>query len=69
MKRGLQDTGGGGYPVVTPAADMAAVKGKMTAAMAEVEDDECGVDELLAALGYKVRASDMADVAQKLQQL
>lgn len=27
------------------------------------------VDELLAALGYKVRASDMADVAQKLEQL
>ncbi|XP_074583089.1 DELLA protein RHT-1-like [Curcuma longa] len=28
-----------------------------------------GVDELLAALGYKVRSSDMADVAQKLEQL
>ncbi|KOM54877.1 hypothetical protein LR48_Vigan10g076900 [Vigna angularis] len=28
-----------------------------------------GMDELLAALGYKVRASDMADVAQKLEQL
>ncbi|BAT96610.1 hypothetical protein VIGAN_08357700 [Vigna angularis var. angularis] len=27
------------------------------------------MDELLAALGYKVRASDMADVAQKLEQL
>ncbi|KAK7305705.1 hypothetical protein VNO77_43615 [Canavalia gladiata] len=26
-------------------------------------------DELLAALGYKVRSSDMADVAQKLEQL
>ncbi|KAL2333229.1 hypothetical protein Fmac_014442 [Flemingia macrophylla] len=28
-----------------------------------------GNDELLAALGYKVRSSDMADVAQKLEQL
>ncbi|CAL0301425.1 unnamed protein product [Lupinus luteus] len=28
-----------------------------------------GMDELLAALGYKVRSSDMADVAQKLEQL
>ncbi|KAL1327349.1 hypothetical protein HN51_037409 [Arachis hypogaea] len=28
-----------------------------------------GMDELLAALGYKVRNSDMADVAQKLEQL
>ncbi|CAN1122718.1 DELLA protein GAI [Linum perenne] len=27
------------------------------------------MDELLAVLGYKVRASDMADVAQKLEQL
>lgn len=37
----------------------------MVAAPAEEED----MDELLAALGYKVRASDMADVAQKLEQL
>ncbi len=27
------------------------------------------MDELLAVLGYKVRSSDMADVAQKLEQL
>ncbi|XP_078444112.1 DELLA protein GAI1-like [Wolffia australiana] len=31
--------------------------------------DDAGVDELLAALGYKVRSSDMADVAQKLEHL
>ena len=31
--------------------------------------DGGGMDELLAALGYKVRSSDMADVAQKLEQL
>nr|UIX27033.1 GAI [Paeonia suffruticosa] len=30
---------------------------------------DAGVDELLAVLGYKVRSSDMADVAQKLEQL
>ena len=28
-----------------------------------------GMDELLAVLGYKVRASEMADVAQKIEQL
>ncbi|KAJ0243707.1 DELLA protein RGL3 [Hirschfeldia incana] len=32
-----------------------------------VEDDN--MDEFLSALGYKVRSSDMADVAQKLEQL
>ncbi|XP_072991787.1 DELLA protein SLR1-like [Typha latifolia] len=59
MKREHQDSGcgGSGFPTKT-AAEM----GKM------VEEEE-GVDELLAALGYKVRSSDMADVAQKLEQL
>uniref|UniRef100_A0A2P2K158 DELLA protein n=1 Tax=Rhizophora mucronata TaxID=61149 RepID=A0A2P2K158_RHIMU len=33
------------------------------------EQDPGGMDELLAVLGYKVRSSDMADVAQKLEQL
>ncbi|EEF34604.1 DELLA protein GAIP-B, putative [Ricinus communis] len=37
------------------------------------EDEEAkgdgGMDELLAVLGYKVRSSDMAEVAQKLEQL
>ncbi|XP_059640294.1 DELLA protein GAI-like [Cornus florida] len=33
------------------------------------EDSAGGMDELLAVLGYKVRSSDMADVAQKLEQL
>uniref|UniRef100_A0A7N0UGS4 DELLA protein n=1 Tax=Kalanchoe fedtschenkoi TaxID=63787 RepID=A0A7N0UGS4_KALFE len=36
------------------------------------EDDslpEAGMDELLAVLGYKVKSSDMAEVAQKLEQL
>ncbi|CAJ2640775.1 unnamed protein product [Trifolium pratense] len=35
----------------------------------EEKDNGGGMDELLAALGYKVRSSDMADVAQKLEQL
>ncbi|XVF43602.1 hypothetical protein PTKIN_Ptkin02bG0052800 [Pterospermum kingtungense] len=30
---------------------------------------DCGMDELLAVLGYKVKTSDMAEVAQKLEQL
>ncbi|CAK9185884.1 unnamed protein product [Ilex paraguariensis] len=33
------------------------------------EQPDAGMDELLAVLGYKVRSSDMADVAQKLEQL
>ncbi|XP_010476569.1 PREDICTED: DELLA protein GAI-like [Camelina sativa] len=39
--------------------------------MKEEEEDDCnnGMDELLAVLGYKVRSSEMADVAQKLEQL
>ncbi|CAI9755987.1 unnamed protein product [Fraxinus pennsylvanica] len=33
------------------------------------EQDAGGVDELFAVLGYKVKSSDMAEVAQKLEQL
>ncbi|XP_047330542.1 DELLA protein GAI1-like [Impatiens glandulifera] len=33
------------------------------------EEDEAGVDELLAVLGYKVKPSDMAVVAQKIEKL
>ena len=40
-------------------------KGKMTA----MEEQDDRVDELLAALEYKVRSSDMADVTLKLEQL
>ncbi|KAE8708059.1 DELLA protein GAI [Hibiscus syriacus] len=39
------------------------VKGKLW----EEDQDAGGMDELLAVLGYKVRSSDMADVAQKLE--
>nr|UVT37967.1 DELLA protein [Dendrocalamus latiflorus] len=59
MKREYQDAGGSGG-----GEDMSSSKDKMMAAGEEEE-----VDELLAALGYKVRSSDMADVAQKLEQL
>ncbi|KAL4319149.1 hypothetical protein GQ457_18G023060 [Hibiscus cannabinus] len=35
----------------------------------EAAQQDCGMDELLAVLGYKVKTSDMAEVAQKLEQL
>ena len=35
----------------------------------EEEAQDGGMDELLAVLGYKVKSSDMAEVAQKLEQL
>ncbi|CAN8293403.1 unnamed protein product [Cochlearia groenlandica] len=35
----------------------------------EEDDDGNGMDELLAVLGYKVKSSEMAEVAQKLEQL
>lgn len=34
-----------------------------------VEEQDAGDDELLAVLGYKVKSSDMADVAQKIEHL
>ncbi|KAI3519529.1 hypothetical protein L1887_08725 [Cichorium endivia] len=34
-----------------------------------VEKQDVGDDELLAVLGYKVKSSDMADVAQKIEHL
>ncbi|RCV41275.1 hypothetical protein SETIT_9G123000v2 [Setaria italica] len=62
MKREYQDAGGSG-------GDMGSSKDKMMAAAAGAGEQDEEVDELLAALGYKVRSSDMADVAQKLEQL
>ncbi|KAK4359966.1 hypothetical protein RND71_022195 [Anisodus tanguticus] len=35
----------------------------------EEEEKDAGMDELLAVLGYKVKSSDMAEVANKLEQL
>ncbi|KAK2996005.1 hypothetical protein RJ640_013895 [Escallonia rubra] len=48
-------------------ASMAATAAK--AKVWKVEQPDTGMDELLAVLGYKVRTSDMPDVAQKLEQL
>ncbi|ESW35381.1 hypothetical protein PHAVU_001G230500 [Phaseolus vulgaris] len=66
MKRDFQQACAGG-PVKGDSSSMPNGKAKMW------EEDRHqqggGMDELLAALGYKVRASDMADVAQKLEQL
>ncbi|XAR63650.1 hypothetical protein NMG60_11023670 [Bertholletia excelsa] len=58
MKRHHTFYGGG-------AGGATAGKGKMW----EEAEQDTGVDELLAVLGYKVKASDMADVAQKIEQL
>jgi DELLA protein len=35
----------------------------------DVQQQDGGMDELLAVLGYRVRSSDMAEVAQKLELL
>ncbi|KAI3696275.1 hypothetical protein L1987_79287 [Smallanthus sonchifolius] len=35
----------------------------------QFHEQDAGVDELLAVLGYKVKSSDMADVAQKIEHL
>ncbi|KAH7516321.1 hypothetical protein FEM48_Zijuj10G0122700 [Ziziphus jujuba var. spinosa] len=53
---------GGGYDYTTGVAAGKACK------MWEEEQDG-GMDELLAVLGYKVKSSDMVEVAQKLEQL
>ncbi|KAL0343025.1 UNVERIFIED_CONTAM: DELLA protein GAI [Sesamum angustifolium] len=37
--------------------------------LAEQQQPDAGMDELFAVLGYKVKSSDMADVAEKLEQL
>ncbi|KAI3451281.1 hypothetical protein Pfo_007946 [Paulownia fortunei] len=54
----------------------AAVSGSTTATSsgkakmwAEQQQPDAGMDELFAVLGYKVKSTDMADVAEKLEQL
>ncbi|KAG0471353.1 hypothetical protein HPP92_015899 [Vanilla planifolia] len=69
MKREhLESIGRGGIRpyVPSPPRITALEKGKM---MGFEEETDAGMDELLAALGYKVKSSDMADVALKLEQL
>ncbi|KAA8532555.1 hypothetical protein F0562_032629 [Nyssa sinensis] len=50
---------GGGYSMA----------GNGKAKMWEETEQGAGVDEFLAVLGYKVKSSDMAEVAQKIEQL
>lgn len=61
MKRDREKGEGSSSSSITAAA-----KGKK---MFDEDSGGGGMDELLAVLGYKVKASDMADVAQKLEQL
>ncbi|XP_057429099.1 DELLA protein 1-like [Lotus japonicus] len=75
MKRDHQDSCKGGN-TGSVRNSVGAVKGEcssMPTGKAKMWEEEhggaAGVDELLAALGYKVRSSDMADVAQKMEQL
>lgn len=63
MKREYQDAGGS----AAGSSDLGSSQDRMMVAPAGEQEED--VDELLAALGYKVRSSDMADVAQKLEQL
>ncbi|PKA53184.1 DELLA protein GAIP [Apostasia shenzhenica] len=57
---------GGGRDYNPPAQSAVEWKGKMRGTQ---DETDTGMDELLAALGYKVKSSDMAEVAQKLEQL
>ncbi|KAJ4960785.1 hypothetical protein NE237_020695 [Protea cynaroides] len=65
MKREFQESsGGGGAYSMGSGLDLG--KTKM---WDDPQQQDAGVDELLAVLGYKVKSSDMAEVAQKLEQL
>ncbi|GMI85571.1 REPRESSOR OF GA, REPRESSOR OF GA1-3 1, repressor of GA [Hibiscus trionum] len=50
-------------------ADSSSIGNSIKGKLWEEDRDAGGMDELLAVLGYKVRSSDMADVAQKLEML
>ncbi|KAK7359484.1 hypothetical protein VNO77_01444 [Canavalia gladiata] len=51
------------------ASTAATSSGGYSSGKSNVWEDEGGMDELLAVVGYKVRLSDMAEVAQKLEHL
>ncbi|OMO99752.1 Transcription factor GRAS [Corchorus olitorius] len=55
--------------VVSSSACGGSTNGKAKMWEEEAAQQDCGMDELLAVLGYKVKTSDMAEVAQKLEQL
>ncbi|KFK38060.1 hypothetical protein AALP_AA3G064800 [Arabis alpina] len=64
MKRGHVETFVPPPPQPQPQLNQSSsCEGKM------MEDNNNNMDELLAVLGYKVRSSEMAEVAQKLEQL
>lgn len=67
------DPTSGGTSSSTGYSSMAAANNNSNSCKAKMWEDEAqangGMDELLAVLGYKVRSSDMAEVAQKLEQL
>ncbi|KAK8546642.1 hypothetical protein V6N13_067843 [Hibiscus sabdariffa] len=50
-------------------ADSSSIGNSIKGKLWEEDRDAGGMDELLAVLGYRVRSSDMADVAQKLEML
>lgn len=60
---GSTSAAGGGFPKLS-----SEVTGK-SKMWDEDEEQDAGDDELLAVLGYKVKSADMADVADKIQQL
>ncbi|GMI76289.1 REPRESSOR OF GA, REPRESSOR OF GA1-3 1, repressor of GA [Hibiscus trionum] len=62
---GAADCSGGSGSRVDSSSIGNSIKGKLW----EEDQDAGGMDELLAVLGYKVRSSDMANVAQKLEML
>ncbi|KAE8726714.1 DELLA protein GAI [Hibiscus syriacus] len=70
MKRdhqAISGAGGGGCGISSGSKGESSItnKGKLW----EEDQDAGDMDELMAVLGYKVRSSDMADVAQKMEQL
>nr|AFC88481.1 DELLA protein [Rosa lucieae] len=64
MKRNHQVSCGGGQN-----GSNTSVSNSSKAKIWEEEQESGSMDELLAVLGYKVRSDDMADVAEKLEQL
>nr|QAT94459.1 RGL1 [Litchi chinensis] len=71
MKRDLQEScGGGGGGGCGGSSGNNNVKGECSSSKGKMWDEGGDMDdELLAVLGYKVKSADMADVANKLEQL
>ncbi|CDP11067.1 unnamed protein product [Coffea canephora] len=65
---GGSSTGSGSY-YSTMASCSSAGGGSQSKGKMWVDESDRQDDELLAVLGYKVKASDMAEVAQKIEQL